>query len=263
MLIMNNIYNFIEIGKRIKTERIRLGLNQQELADSLNLAARQTIAKWEKGTIMPQLQDMLNMCNLFRCELGYLLGEYTCRNRINTDISNETGLTEKSIQTLHDLKTKSSEQATDAFDTDISMSDIILHAINHLLSFESYPEDSLIGEIAQYLYGNFTHFYTQDICDREDMYYSIDDIRLWDEDHAIDGYINSRSLMDVMLLSIQYHLRKEREHLQFDSEPLKRLTPYNEYPIKTIDDYIAELKDEIDYLENLDENDYEDENDYD
>ena len=78
---MDNIYNFIEIGKRIKTERTRLGLNQQELADSLNLAARQTIANWEKGTIMPQLQDMLNMCNLFGCELGYLLGEYTCRNR--------------------------------------------------------------------------------------------------------------------------------------------------------------------------------------
>lgn len=40
------------------------------------------------------------MCDLFNCELGYLLGEYNCKTRATTDIQAATGLSERAIDRL-------------------------------------------------------------------------------------------------------------------------------------------------------------------
>lgn len=39
---------------------------------------------------MPQFEDMLKMCEVFDCELGYLLGEFNCKTREATDIQAKT-----------------------------------------------------------------------------------------------------------------------------------------------------------------------------
>lgn len=102
MLIMNNIYNWKEIGKRIKKERKKMKLNQQELADKIFISSRQTISNWENGDTKPQLEDIISLCNLFQCEIGYLLAEpdYNCRTRGNSYIQDVTGLSEKAIEKL-------------------------------------------------------------------------------------------------------------------------------------------------------------------
>lgn len=96
---MINKYDFQKIGNRIKQERNNAKKSQDELGDYIGVT-RQTVAKWEHGKDLPQLSDLLRLCNLFDCEIGYLLCEYDCKTKVATDIKKETGLTEKAISGL-------------------------------------------------------------------------------------------------------------------------------------------------------------------
>lgn len=104
---MINNYDFKKIGERIKDERKKAGYkSQQKFAEEINVS-RQTLSKWERGddTTEASINDYLHMCNIFGCELGYLLCEYDCKTRAATDINKETGLSEKAIEELRVCKT--------------------------------------------------------------------------------------------------------------------------------------------------------------
>ncbi len=94
-----------KIGKRISTERKNAQLTQGEFAQKLTLSAesRQTISKWESGHVLPDLEILKKMCDVFDCELGYLLCEYDCKTHIATDIQKEIGLSENAISILRTL----------------------------------------------------------------------------------------------------------------------------------------------------------------
>ena len=106
MLNLNNILEDAykkrsqKIGMRLRTERKNLKLTQEELASQLNISSRQRVARWENGTELPVLSDLLRMCDLFGCEIGYLLCDYDCKTRTATDIQKETGLSEAAINEL-------------------------------------------------------------------------------------------------------------------------------------------------------------------
>ena len=75
-------YDKQAIGKRIKEERIAAGFKTQgQFAEKMNYSfgSRQTVARWESGKVLPCLDDLLKMCEIFNCELGYLLCEYDCK----------------------------------------------------------------------------------------------------------------------------------------------------------------------------------------
>lgn len=93
---------WIDLGARIKMERKLAGLNQADLMEAMGRApgSFRVLGKWEHGTAKPQFSDMVELCRVFDCELGYLLGEYDCKTRTATDIHAETGLSEKAIQRL-------------------------------------------------------------------------------------------------------------------------------------------------------------------
>ncbi len=95
-------YSLKEIGSRIKRERKSLCLSQGELAEKCNLSAssRQTVGAWEQGILLPSVPDLLKLCSLFDCELGYLLGEYDRKTREATDIYLETGLSVDAVASL-------------------------------------------------------------------------------------------------------------------------------------------------------------------
>lgn len=103
-------YDWVLCGQRIKLERERINMSQQELADTLAgdpyyaTGVRQTISDWEKGKKKEiPLHTLVCLCNIFNCDMGYLLGEYDCRTRPVTDIHAYTGLSETAIETLHAL----------------------------------------------------------------------------------------------------------------------------------------------------------------
>lgn len=68
------------LGKRIESERIRLGLNQRELAKRLNLSSSASISQYESGDRIPSDDIKLKMCEIFNCSLDYLMGKSDIRN---------------------------------------------------------------------------------------------------------------------------------------------------------------------------------------
>ena len=101
------IYNFKKIGNRLRTERKKAGFkNMESLGEHIG-ASRQTIAKWESGKELPPLEVLCTMCDLYKCELGYLLCEYDYKTRKKTDIALETGLGQEAIDSLRYLKSLS------------------------------------------------------------------------------------------------------------------------------------------------------------
>ncbi|MDP4120149.1 MAG: helix-turn-helix transcriptional regulator [Bacillota bacterium] len=101
-------YNFKKIGARIKRKREQKNIKLNKLAEMLNVQY-QTISKWEKNQSEPSLFDLTRLCEIFNCELGYLLCEYDCETRESTDICEATGLSEQAISNLIKIKTKYDE----------------------------------------------------------------------------------------------------------------------------------------------------------
>ena len=56
----------------IASERVRIGLSQEDLATKLGLKSRATVASYESGGIEPCLR--LSGRKLFHCSADYLLG---------------------------------------------------------------------------------------------------------------------------------------------------------------------------------------------
>ena len=73
------------LGKRIELERIRLGLNQIELAKKLNLSSSASISQYESGDRIPSDDIKLKMCEIFNCSLDYLMGKSDIRNPLSID----------------------------------------------------------------------------------------------------------------------------------------------------------------------------------
>lgn len=103
---MSNIfsYDWKSIGERIKSEREKKGMSQSNFAEycGLQRTSRGTVGEWEKGKRLPDLEALLKMCELFECELGYILCEegYECKTRAETDIQEKTGLTAEAVSSL-------------------------------------------------------------------------------------------------------------------------------------------------------------------
>lgn len=91
------------IGKRISLERKELKLSQDSFIHLLSSKygysiSRNTLSKIEQGKSSHyDCELFLIMCEIFECEMGYLLGEYDCKTGRITDISKETGLNPEAI----------------------------------------------------------------------------------------------------------------------------------------------------------------------
>ena len=98
-------YNFIEIGTRIRDLRKIRNWSQEVFVDKLKEKflpiTRKTISKIEQGDENKfTLAFLLTACDVFSCDMGYLLGEYDCKTRDKQFIRDTTGLTELSIDRL-------------------------------------------------------------------------------------------------------------------------------------------------------------------
>lgn len=78
------------LGSRIKSERKRLGLTQQELADKLHIA-RSNVSNWEANSNGISTDFLSMLADFFGCTTDYLLGKTEFRNEFpinQTEISN-------------------------------------------------------------------------------------------------------------------------------------------------------------------------------
>lgn len=60
------------VGERIKLLRKKKNLTQEELSFEIGIS-RQTISKWEKDVVLPDLENSRLLCNYFNITLDYLL----------------------------------------------------------------------------------------------------------------------------------------------------------------------------------------------
>ena len=115
------------VGKMIKKEREQRGMTQAELASELGVSYKQ-ISNYERGKLLPPLDNLLGFCNIFDCELGYLIGEegYETKTKLMTKICELTGLSEESVQSISDL-------TNDEFHGDDNK-----HVLNKLLTADQF-----------------------------------------------------------------------------------------------------------------------------
>ena len=90
------------IGERVKKTRNEESLSQEELGEKIGVS-RQTIGKWETGSTYPDMGHLEKLCQLFKCDLAFLLGEIDTRLRVVADVAAITGLSEKAITILRSL----------------------------------------------------------------------------------------------------------------------------------------------------------------
>ena len=103
-------YDPVKIGEIISSNRKLLEsperkgkrMNQEELGYKLG-CSRKTIGKWEDGQAIPPLDAMLKMCEMFECELDYLLGVIDCKNRVDYEITGQIPLSEETVKGLREL----------------------------------------------------------------------------------------------------------------------------------------------------------------
>lgn len=67
---------------KIKLERVRINLTQQELAEALGVSTK-TVANWEKEIGPCSVASLMTMSNIFKCSADYLTGRTEVRD-INT-----------------------------------------------------------------------------------------------------------------------------------------------------------------------------------
>lgn len=94
---MNDISKII--GKRLRLCRTEKKMRQEEIAEKCG-CVRQTVASWEAGTATPTIQQLYTLCDLFQCEIGYLLGEQEAKRRIVDDIQKTLPLSSEAIENL-------------------------------------------------------------------------------------------------------------------------------------------------------------------
>lgn len=64
--------NCMELAKHIKEHRARLGMSQEELAESI-FVSRQTISNWETDRTYPDVHSLLLLSNLFNVSIDSLV----------------------------------------------------------------------------------------------------------------------------------------------------------------------------------------------
>ena len=92
----------LEVSERIRELREAKGLTQDELAEALGYQNRQTVTKWETGTL-PTMDALKKLCVFFNISSEYILGLTRYSHVENEQISELTGLSDESIEVLREI----------------------------------------------------------------------------------------------------------------------------------------------------------------
>jgi len=61
----------LNISNRIRTLRSEKKLSQGKLAQALGVS-RQAVSKWENGSSVPDMENLIQLCELFEVDISYL-----------------------------------------------------------------------------------------------------------------------------------------------------------------------------------------------
>lgn len=99
---MDKYLTFVKLPERIRKLREEHGFKtQQAFADALRVD-RSVVKSWErfKKPVLPRLENLLSMCQLFECDLDYLIGSIEERTHDIQTACQLTGLSAKAIEKI-------------------------------------------------------------------------------------------------------------------------------------------------------------------
>lgn len=142
-------YNSVEIGKRIRENREKLGLTQAELGEKLSKNIREqksvhAISEYESGKTLPPLPTLFNLCEVFDCELGYLLGEenYSDKTILKSKFLEMTGLSSEAFDIMVRITNMKNKKNGWSYD------ESVVEVLNKL--FKLIDFGNMMGNIADY-----------------------------------------------------------------------------------------------------------------
>ena len=62
----------MKFGENFTFYRKKLGMTQEEIAERL-FVSRQTVSRWENGSVVPDAQTLIQICDFFDCDMDILL----------------------------------------------------------------------------------------------------------------------------------------------------------------------------------------------
>ena len=74
----------MKFGDNLKLLRKKKGISQEELAEKVGVS-RQSVSKWETGEAYPEMNNILELCKIFKCNIGELVND----NMIDLDSLDE------------------------------------------------------------------------------------------------------------------------------------------------------------------------------
>ena len=127
-------YSTETVGKHILLERRKQGISQTQLGKKISVSGKQ-ISNYEKGITAPPIDVLFRLCQVFNCEVGFLLGEenYSNGTKLETAIQTTTGLNSESLKAIQ----KITGTSQDAIDFGYE-SEAYRHIFNQMLSSKCF-----------------------------------------------------------------------------------------------------------------------------
>lgn len=72
------------LGKRIRNERLRLKMTQEQLSEKINVTASY-LGAVERGEKSMTLEKLVDLINVFDISMDYMLSDFISANKENTD----------------------------------------------------------------------------------------------------------------------------------------------------------------------------------
>lgn len=92
------------LSEGLKRARKEAGLTQAQLAEKYGVHIK-TVMNWEQGIAEPSLGTLMDLTELYHCDLDYLTGRLDQKTHDLQFIHDQTGLSEKAIEKLQSLVT--------------------------------------------------------------------------------------------------------------------------------------------------------------
>lgn len=92
-----------KFGARLKLARRSAGMTASEVAERINVSTGEYYTRYERGTITPQLDTIIKLCNLFDITMDYLFaGELQKKSGLENKVPCLSPANRDAVETLVD-----------------------------------------------------------------------------------------------------------------------------------------------------------------
>ncbi len=64
----------MKLGDNLRNMRKKHNLSQEELSEKVRVS-RQSVSKWETGDAYPEMNNLLELCKIFKCQINDLVND--------------------------------------------------------------------------------------------------------------------------------------------------------------------------------------------